>query len=54
MSEILLRIDGTAVKATEGMSILQAAQKAGIDIPSLIRLIQDRKRKITPPITGFS
>ncbi len=35
MSEILLQIDGTAVKATEGTSILQAAQKAGIFIPTL-------------------
>jgi len=35
MSEILLQIDGTAVKATEGISILQAAQKAGIFIPTL-------------------
>ena len=35
MSEILLQIDGTAVKATEGMSILQAARKAGIFIPTL-------------------
>ena len=35
MSEILLQIDGTAVKAIEGMSILQAAQKAGIFIPTL-------------------
>jgi len=35
MSEILLQIDGQAVKATEGMSILQAAQLAGILIPTL-------------------
>ncbi len=35
MSEILLQIDGKAVKATEGMTILQAAQLAGIAIPTL-------------------
>lgn len=35
MSEILLQIDGKAVKASEGMTVLQAAQKAGIAIPTL-------------------
>ena len=35
MSEILLQIDGKAVKATEGMTVLQAAQRAGIFIPTL-------------------
>ncbi len=35
MSEILLQIDGKAVKATEGMSVLQAAQAAGIVIPTV-------------------
>jgi bidirectional [NiFe] hydrogenase diaphorase subunit len=35
MSEILLKIDGTEVKATEEMTILEAAQKAGISIPTL-------------------
>ena len=35
MSEILLQIDGKEVKATEGMTILQAAQSAGIFIPTL-------------------
>lgn len=35
MSEILLQIDGKAVKATEGMSVLQAARSAGISIPTL-------------------
>jgi bidirectional [NiFe] hydrogenase diaphorase subunit len=35
MSEILLQIDGKAVKATEGMTILQAAKLAGITIPTL-------------------
>jgi NADH dehydrogenase/NADH:ubiquinone oxidoreductase subunit G len=35
MSEILLQIDGKTVKATEGMTILQAAQQAGIFIPTL-------------------
>lgn len=35
MSEIVLQIDGKEVKATEGMSVLQAAQKAGIAIPTL-------------------
>jgi NADH dehydrogenase/NADH:ubiquinone oxidoreductase subunit G len=35
MSEIVLQIDGKEVKATEGMSVLQAAQKAGVAIPTL-------------------
>jgi len=35
MSEILLQIDGKAVEAREGMTILQAAQSAGISIPTL-------------------
>jgi len=35
MSEILLQIDGKEVKATEGMTILEAAQRAGIHIPTL-------------------
>jgi NADH dehydrogenase/NADH:ubiquinone oxidoreductase subunit G len=35
MSEILLQIDGKQVKATAGMTILEAAQDAGISIPTL-------------------
>ena len=35
MSEILLQIDGIEVKAKQGMTILQAAQSAGIYIPTL-------------------
>ena len=35
MSEILLQIDGREVKAKEGMTILEAAQNAGIVIPTL-------------------
>ena len=35
MSEIVLQIDGKAVKATEGMTVLQAAQSVGISIPTL-------------------
>jgi NADH dehydrogenase/NADH:ubiquinone oxidoreductase subunit G len=35
MSQILLQIDGKDVKAMEGMSILEAAQSAGISIPTL-------------------
>ena len=35
MSEILLQIDGKEVKATEGMTVLEAAQNAGISIPTL-------------------
>jgi bidirectional [NiFe] hydrogenase diaphorase subunit len=35
MSEILLKIDGTEVKATQGMTVLEAAQEAGIFIPTL-------------------
>jgi bidirectional [NiFe] hydrogenase diaphorase subunit len=35
MSEILIRIDGREVKAGEGLTILEAAQKAGIPIPTL-------------------
>lgn len=35
MSEILLKIDGKEVKAREGMTVLEAAQRAGISIPTL-------------------
>ena len=35
MSDILLNIDGREVKAKEGMTILDAAQQAGITIPTL-------------------
>ena len=35
MSEILLQIDGREVNATEGMTVLEAAQSAGIVIPTL-------------------
>jgi NADH dehydrogenase/NADH:ubiquinone oxidoreductase subunit G len=35
MSEILLQIDGREVKAREGITILAAAQNAGISIPTL-------------------
>ena len=35
MSEILLQIDGQEVGASEGMTLLQAATSAGIDIPTL-------------------
>jgi len=35
MSEILLKIDGKEVRASEGMTVLEAAQSAGISIPTL-------------------
>lgn len=35
MSEIVLQIDGRAVKAAEGMTVLQAARQVGIAIPTL-------------------
>jgi NADH dehydrogenase/NADH:ubiquinone oxidoreductase subunit G len=35
MSEILLRIDGMQIKATEGTTVLEAARRAGISIPTL-------------------
>jgi bidirectional [NiFe] hydrogenase diaphorase subunit len=35
MSEITLQIDGSEVKAKDGMTILEAAQSAGISIPTL-------------------
>ena len=35
MSDIFLEIDGKEVKATEGMTVLAAAQSAGISIPTL-------------------
>jgi bidirectional [NiFe] hydrogenase diaphorase subunit len=35
MSEIQLEIDGKEVKATEGMTVLEAARSAGIFIPTL-------------------
>jgi len=34
-SEIIIQIDGKEVKAEEGMTVLQAAQKADINIPTL-------------------
>jgi len=35
MSEIIFQIDGRQVAAREGMTVLEAAQKAGISIPTL-------------------
>jgi NADH dehydrogenase/NADH:ubiquinone oxidoreductase subunit G len=35
MSEVVLQIDGKEVKATEEMTVLQAARQAGISIPTL-------------------
>ena len=35
MSEILLQIDGKEITASEGMTVLEAAQNAGISIPTL-------------------
>ena len=35
MSEILLQIDGKEVRAKEGMTVLEAAQSAGISIPTI-------------------
>ena len=35
MSEILLQIDGREVKASEGMTVLEAAKSVGIFIPTL-------------------
>ena len=35
MSKIIIRIDGKKVKATEGMTVLEAAQSVGIEIPTL-------------------
>ena len=35
MSDIILKIDGIEVTATEGMTILEAAKSAGITIPTL-------------------
>src|SRR5271157_2915423 len=35
MSEVLLQIDGKEVKAKQGMTVLDAARKAGISIPTL-------------------
>jgi NADH dehydrogenase/NADH:ubiquinone oxidoreductase subunit G len=35
MNEILLQIDGKEVKAREGMTVLEAAQSAGLSIPTL-------------------
>ncbi|UCE64390.1 MAG: (2Fe-2S)-binding protein, partial [Nitrospirota bacterium] len=35
MSEIRLQIDGQEVEAKEGMTVLEAAQNAGISIPTL-------------------
>ncbi len=38
MSEIIIQIDGREIAADEGMTVLQAAQKAGISIPTLCYL----------------
>ena len=35
MSEILIQIDGKAVKTREGMTVLEAAHSAGLSIPTL-------------------
>ena len=35
MSEIQIQIDGKSVKAAEGMTVLEAARRAGISIPTL-------------------
>ena len=35
MNDILLQIDGKEVKATDGTTVLEAAQSAGISIPTL-------------------
>jgi NADH dehydrogenase/NADH:ubiquinone oxidoreductase subunit G len=35
MNEITLQIDGKEIKAEEGMTVLEAAQSAGISIPTL-------------------
>ncbi len=35
MSDILLQIDGKEVKAKQGMTLLEAAKSAGIEIPTL-------------------
>jgi len=35
MSDVLLQIDGKEVKATQEMTVLEAAQRAGISIPTL-------------------
>jgi NADH dehydrogenase/NADH:ubiquinone oxidoreductase subunit G len=35
MSDILVKIDGKEVKASQGMTVLEAAQSAGISIPTL-------------------
>ena len=35
MSEIVLQIDGREVRTTDGMTLLEAAQNAGISIPTL-------------------
>ena len=38
MNEVVLTINGQSVMAVEGMTILQAAQSAGIEIPTLCHL----------------
>ena len=38
MSEVALIIDGRAVTAEQGMTVLEAAQRAGIDVPTLCHL----------------
>ena len=43
MSEILLQIDGKEVRASEGMTIYEAAKSVGISIPTLCH-----HEKLTP------
>ena len=35
MSEILMQVDGTHVRAKSGMTVLEAARDAGISTPTL-------------------
>ena len=44
MSEILLQIDGKEVKATEGMTVLEAAQQADIFIQTLMEFFSEPGR----------
>ena len=49
MSEITLKIDGKDVRASERMTILEAAKSAGINIPTLCH-----HEKLKPyPRAGF-
>ena len=54
MAEIQLTIDGREVRAEEGMTIFEAARKAGISIPHLCYRAGPDSDHGLPPVRGGS